>query len=154
MGATGLALVTRDSRILVGHVGDSRAYLWQRKEGLKRLTRDHTLVQKLIDAGIRAMVGHFNMDDIACMTVLAPPLQEQQAIVAWIFDQTKEIDVALARAELEIELIREYRTRLIADAVTGHHHQVAGDAVRQPIDPRCPNSVCGHVGEQRREHRI
>lgn len=64
-------------------------------------------------------VGHFNMDDIADMQVYVPPLREQVAIVAWISDHTKELDLAMAQAEREIDLIREYRTRLVADVVTG-----------------------------------
>lgn len=53
MGATGVVLVTAGARALVGHVGDSRAYLMQhRGRRLQQLTRDHTRVQKLVDAGM------------------------------------------------------------------------------------------------------
>ena len=51
MGATAVALVIDGERALVGHVGDSRAYLW-RDGRLKRLTRDHSRVQRMIDAGM------------------------------------------------------------------------------------------------------
>jgi protein phosphatase len=37
-------------RLAVGHVGDSRGYLYRRGE-LRRLTKDHTFVQTLIDEG-------------------------------------------------------------------------------------------------------
>jgi serine/threonine protein phosphatase PrpC len=52
MGATGVALLAAGAGVLVGHVGDSRAYLWRRGQGLTRLTRDHTRVQKMLDAGL------------------------------------------------------------------------------------------------------
>lgn len=52
MGATGLALVTRGSRAMVAHVGDSRAYLWRPGSALRQLTTDHTLVQSMVDTGI------------------------------------------------------------------------------------------------------
>jgi serine/threonine protein phosphatase PrpC len=52
MGATGVALLTNGSQAIVGHVGDSRAYLWRRRRGLTRLTRDHTKVQRLLDEGL------------------------------------------------------------------------------------------------------
>jgi serine/threonine protein phosphatase PrpC len=52
MGATAVALVTAGARVLVGHVGDSRAYLWRRRIGLRRLTRDHTRTQTRLDAGL------------------------------------------------------------------------------------------------------
>ena len=48
-----------------------------------------------------------------------PPLAEQAAIAAYLDKQTAAIDAAMARARREIELLSEYRTRLIADVVTG-----------------------------------
>ncbi len=51
MGATALMLVVRDDQALLAHVGDSRAYLF-RAGRLRRLTVDHTRVQRMIDAGM------------------------------------------------------------------------------------------------------
>ena len=48
-----------------------------------------------------------------------PPMSEQVAIVEYLDRATAEIDIAVARAERQIELLNEYRTRLIADVVTG-----------------------------------
>ncbi|MDD2605456.1 MAG: restriction endonuclease subunit S, partial [Desulfobacteraceae bacterium] len=48
-----------------------------------------------------------------------PPLKEQRAIIAHINEKCAEISQAISRAEREIELMREYRTRLISDVVTG-----------------------------------
>ena len=48
-----------------------------------------------------------------------PPLTEQTAIVAYLDKATADIDTAMARAHRQIELLQEYRTRLIADVVTG-----------------------------------
>lgn len=64
-------------------------------------------------------VAHFNMDDIGWMRVLRPPLSEQIEIVEHIKNNTIIIDKTITRAQCEIELIREYRTRLIGDVVTG-----------------------------------
>lgn len=50
--------------------------------------------------------------------ILLPRL-EQEEIVAFIETETKSISVAIARTEREINLLREYRTRLVADVVTG-----------------------------------
>ena len=64
MGTTIVATVVIGSQIYVGHVGDSRLYLY-RNRTVQRLTKDHSLVQDLIDRGFyterearSASVGH------------------------------------------------------------------------------------------------
>jgi len=51
MGTTLTLSVSLGSHLLVGHIGDSRAYLI-REDKMHQLTSDHTLAQALIDAGI------------------------------------------------------------------------------------------------------
>ena len=51
MGTTLTAVVTLGTNVFVSHIGDSRAYLLRGKK-LHQLTKDHTLAQALIDAGI------------------------------------------------------------------------------------------------------
>ncbi|MGB9221859.1 PP2C family protein-serine/threonine phosphatase [Mycobacterium sp.] len=46
---TVVAVAVVGTRALVAHLGDSRVYLW-RERVLHQLTRDHTLVQALVDA--------------------------------------------------------------------------------------------------------
>ncbi len=48
-----------------------------------------------------------------------PPISEQGEILAHINKKCAEFSHAVSRAEREIELMREYRTRLISDVVTG-----------------------------------
>jgi serine/threonine protein phosphatase PrpC len=50
MGTTLVVLLIEDDEAHIGHVGDSRIYLF-RDDRLLRLTRDHTVVQQEIDAG-------------------------------------------------------------------------------------------------------
>jgi len=51
MGTTLTVAATLGRNLVIGHVGDSRAYLL-RGTDLKQLTTDHTLAQALIDAGV------------------------------------------------------------------------------------------------------
>lgn len=51
MGSTASLLLLSDSHYLIGHVGDSRVYL-VRDGVMRQLTRDHSLVQEQVDAGI------------------------------------------------------------------------------------------------------
>jgi protein phosphatase len=53
MGTTLTAAAILNSDIILGHIGDSRAYL-HRGGVLKQLTSDHTVAQELINAGIDA----------------------------------------------------------------------------------------------------
>jgi protein phosphatase len=50
MGTTLIAAVSLGTRLVVGHVGDSRLYILRRGK-LHQLTRDHTLVQTMLDLG-------------------------------------------------------------------------------------------------------
>ncbi|ACV27431.1 PP2C family protein-serine/threonine phosphatase [Kangiella koreensis] len=52
-GATVVAVQSNGSEYEIAWVGDSRAYLWSQETGdLTQLTEDHTLVQKLVNAGL------------------------------------------------------------------------------------------------------
>ena len=48
-----------------------------------------------------------------------PPVDEQERILSALSKETLPLATAISRLEREIELLREYRTRLVADVVTG-----------------------------------
>jgi protein phosphatase len=50
MGCTGEMVVFTDDRYVVGHVGDSRVYLF-REGRLRQVTKDHSFVQEQVDHG-------------------------------------------------------------------------------------------------------
>jgi serine/threonine protein phosphatase PrpC len=50
MGTTLTAVLLQDDRMHLAHVGDSRMYLL-RKGNLQRITKDHTVVERLVDEG-------------------------------------------------------------------------------------------------------
>ncbi len=52
MGTTACIVLLQDSEAYIAHVGDSRIYLYLGKEKqLHRITKDHSFVQTLVDAG-------------------------------------------------------------------------------------------------------
>jgi restriction endonuclease S subunit len=48
-----------------------------------------------------------------------PPKDEQQAIVAYIEEKCEKIDKLASELQSEIDYLKEYKQRLIADCVTG-----------------------------------
>lgn len=51
MGSTCTAVLIVEEKAFVAHIGDSRAYLIRGKK-ISQLTRDHTLVEKMVESGI------------------------------------------------------------------------------------------------------
>jgi type I restriction enzyme S subunit len=59
------------------------------------------------------------LDDVKSVFIPVPPLVMQRAICAELDAEVARFKDATSRLECEIELLREYRTRLVADVVTG-----------------------------------
>ena len=58
-------------------------------------------------------------DNFCAVDLPFPPAEEQRKIAVALREATADISAAIARACRQIELVQEYRTRLISDAVTG-----------------------------------
>ncbi len=61
------------------------------------------------------------------------PLKEQKAIADFLDQATASLDAPINRARKELDLLQEYRTRLVADVVTGQL-DVREAAARLPAD--------------------
>ena len=91
----------------------------------KNLHRDHlyylfrAMKQEFLREAPVNTQGNLNVERIGSQKIALPPLPEQTAIVEYLDGATAGIDAAISRARRQIELLREYRTRLIADVVTG-----------------------------------
>ncbi len=72
-------------------------------------------VMDLNQYSIAAAQPGLAVERVLNLSLPVPPLQEQAHIARYIESETVDID----RAQREIELLGEYRTRLIADVVTG-----------------------------------
>jgi type I restriction enzyme S subunit len=60
-----------------------------------------------------------NAEVVRSLRIGLPPAEEQERILGSVADSTGHLDITISRLEREIELLREYRTRLVADVVTG-----------------------------------
>jgi type I restriction enzyme, S subunit len=72
-----------------------------------------------ISTGLHSSRLRLYADMFLNMEILLPPKDEQDQIEAIATDQTKEIDTAIKAIEREIEVIKELRSILISQAVTG-----------------------------------
>ena len=64
-------------------------------------------------------VPHVSPEQVKSYRIALPNILEQSLMVDHLDRATSEIDTAISRANRQIELLQEYRTRLIADVVTG-----------------------------------
>ena len=60
-----------------------------------------------------------NWQGLKKIDVPLPPIDEQRAIVAYIEDKCQKIDTLITELQAEIDYLKEYKQRLIADVVTG-----------------------------------
>ena len=83
--------------------------------------------------------AQFNVstNDIGNVALALPPVDEQERIVRHLSTAAAGIDTDIDRARREIELLREYRTRLIADVVTGKLdvREAAANLPDEPDEP-------------------
>jgi len=75
--------------------------------------------RQLAILSIGSTFKRINVADIKGLLVTLPPRAEQEAIWTYLDSTLRPVTVALDQAERGITLIREYRTRLVSDVVTG-----------------------------------
>jgi type I restriction enzyme, S subunit len=83
------------------------------------------------DAG--STKGALTCEDLKRLKIALPPLQEQEDLIERIRTETGALTAAAGRLEREIELLREYSTRLVADVVTGQL-DVREAALQLPVE--------------------
>lgn len=69
--------------------------------------------------GIRERSTNFTFDVFSAQMLAMPSFEEQQEIVAYIEQQTAQINLLKGKIAKQISFLEEYRTRLISDVVTG-----------------------------------
>jgi type I restriction enzyme S subunit len=58
-------------------------------------------------------------DRLGAIHIALPPTEEQREILTRLSSELSGVNTAISRLQREIQLLREYRTRLVADVVTG-----------------------------------
>jgi len=71
------------------------------------------------DDGHLSTIAHLTGDKLRAHRFPFPPVTEQESLVSFLDSALKQVDQTVTTAVREISLLREYRTRLIADMVTG-----------------------------------
>ena len=82
-------------------------------------TETYRTAYVMLSTGITDSRLRLYADSFLGIYLLHPPVSEQAAIVRFIDKATADIDAAIDLARGQIDLMEEYRTRLIADMVTG-----------------------------------
>ena len=97
-------------------------------------------------------VMHIYSSELKYMHLALPPVDEQTEIARYLDKTTTGIDGAISRTRRQIELIQEYRTRLISDVVTGKL-DVRGTEVGLPHEAYALKPL-REVGELTGGHRL
>jgi len=105
IASTGFAVLTPDKDVASEYLG----YVIQSSAFINQVTANSIGIA--YPAISETALGRF--------PVALPPLTEQHTILAHIKAEAAPLAAAITQAEAEITLIREYRERLIQDAVTG-----------------------------------
>jgi len=127
MGTTITAAIIVAGNAVIGHIGDSRAYLW-RAGNLRQLTRDHTRAQEMVDIGV------FDSIEDA-------PKFMRHVLVNCLGGATAEVDVDVHHVALEagdrLLLCTDGLTDMIADnhvAQVLQAHPAADEACQALVD--------------------
>ena len=111
---------------------------------LERMMRSKSVINAVNASTFGAKMPRADWHFIGNMRLPFPPLCEQAAIVEHLDKATTGVDAAIVRARRQVELLQEYRTRLIADMVTGKLD--VRDAAAQLPEGSCEEALIDEDG--------
>lgn len=126
MGTTVVAVLCYKKKAYISHVGDSRVYL-MRDDKLIQLTKDHSMVQKLLDA------GEITEDSVA--------EHPRSNVISRVVGQYKTVDVESLKAPLQ--LIPGDRLLLCSDGLYRMVDEI--DILYQLRDDNSPDTICQNL---------
>jgi len=134
MGCTGEIVLFTGDRYVVGHVGDSRVYLF-RGGRLGQLTKDHSLVQEQIDQGFltaeqaranalrHVILRALGIDDALAVDLVAGKVREEDVFLLCSDGLTDMVGDLLIEERLASDLsLGEKADRLVRDACDAGGH--------------------------------
>ncbi len=131
MGTTLVAGVFRGSDLIIGHIGDSRCYRLRKGE-LTQITRDHSLLQEQIDAGLltpeqaalsmnkNLVTRALGVDDAVLLEVhehVVEPGDSYLMCSDGLSDMVRDADIAKL---LQLPLNPEQKAKTLVDTANAH----------------------------------
>ena len=86
---------------------------------MRYLVQSDAFTDRVTASSVGTVYPAIGESQLGAFPILLPPLAEQRAIVEHLERETARIDAAIERARRQAALVEEYRTRLVADVVTG-----------------------------------
>jgi type I restriction enzyme S subunit len=86
---------------------------------LNYFMRSSAMKRQLAQILIGSTFSRINISEIKSLLAVFPPLEEQLAIAEYLDDALRSTEYTITSAQRQVSLLREYRTRLVADVVTG-----------------------------------
>ena len=107
---------------------------------MEQLLRSKLFIDAVNSSTFGAKMPRADWQFMGGMAIVYPPLPEQATIVRYLDEAAVDIDDTVNRTRRQIELLSEYRTRLIADVVTGKL-DVRSAAARLPDEFKEPEPL-------------
>ena len=110
--ATERGIVTSAYLTIRNHSDNSSEYL-------QLFLHAFDLAKGFYNIGASGVRQNLNWDSIKKLKALIPPRQEQDEIVCAVRDEYAKVETAIDKLQQQIDMLAEYRNRIISDVVTG-----------------------------------
>ncbi|NVO04872.1 MAG: Stp1/IreP family PP2C-type Ser/Thr phosphatase [Rhodoferax sp.] len=127
MGTTLVVGVFRDDGLVLGHIGDSRCYRW-RAGKLEQITKDHSLLQEQMDAGL---ITAEQAEHSTIRNLVTRALGVEEVVLLEVNEHLVEVgDVYLMCSDGLTDMMNDAAIEqlLLADATLEQHAQALVDA--------------------------
>lgn len=111
--------ISRERGIITSAYTTLRNVSENNSEYLQLFLHAFDLAKGFYNVGASGVRQSLSWDTIKTLNILIPPIDEQKNIVEAVYAEYDRSSKTKESIEQEIELLKEYRTRLISDVVTG-----------------------------------